>query len=149
MVNNMQHAVRSTKAPDSRTRLTTIYWALSTAPSGALTHRDVKNEDRTGYVYENKDDDDKMSGEKQVFYMKMHPWREDQQESAGFLGRKSIGCAIIRGGGGPKNRLITIDGKLQITNRKSAIENRKWSDGPLARSSRLSIMFQKQNELAA
>jgi len=29
--------------------------------NGTLTHRDVKNEDRTGYVHENKGDDDKMS----------------------------------------------------------------------------------------
>ena len=29
--------------------------------NGGLTLRDVKNEDRTGYVHENKGDDDKMS----------------------------------------------------------------------------------------
>ena len=34
--------------------------------------RDVKNEDRSGYVYENKGDNDKMSGEKHGFYTKMH-----------------------------------------------------------------------------
>ncbi|MGD1100444.1 MAG: hypothetical protein ABSA59_00125, partial [Terriglobia bacterium] len=35
--------------------------------NGALTPRDVKNEDRPGYAYENKGDDDKMSGEKHGF----------------------------------------------------------------------------------
>ncbi|MGD1103812.1 MAG: hypothetical protein ABSA59_17320, partial [Terriglobia bacterium] len=35
--------------------------------NGALTLRDVKNEDRPGYVYENKGDDDKMSSEKHDF----------------------------------------------------------------------------------
>ena len=34
---------------------------LTKARSGALIYRDVKNEDRTGYVHENKGDDDKMS----------------------------------------------------------------------------------------
>jgi hypothetical protein len=54
--------------------------------NGALTHRDVKNEDRSGYVYENTGNDDKMSGEKTGFYTKMHSLREDQRESVGFLG---------------------------------------------------------------
>jgi len=51
---------------------------------GALTLRDVKNEGRSGYVYENTGNDDKMSGGKTGFYTKMHLLREDQQESAGF-----------------------------------------------------------------
>jgi hypothetical protein len=67
----MRHAVSSTEAPDSRTRLTPHHWALSTALIGAQTHKDVKNEDRTGYVYENKWHDDKMSSEKHGFYTKM------------------------------------------------------------------------------
>ena len=52
--------------------------------NGTLTLRDVKNEDRPGYVYENTVKDDKMSGEKTGFYTKMHTLREDQQEPAGF-----------------------------------------------------------------
>jgi hypothetical protein len=39
---------------------------------GTTTPRDVKNEDRPGYVYENKGGNDKMSGEKHGFYTKMH-----------------------------------------------------------------------------
>ncbi len=35
--------------------------------NGGLTLRDVKNEDRPGYVHEKKGDDDKMSSEKQGF----------------------------------------------------------------------------------
>jgi len=35
--------------------------ASSRSRSGALTHKDVKNEDRPDYVYENKGDDDKMA----------------------------------------------------------------------------------------
>ncbi|MGD1105350.1 MAG: hypothetical protein ABSA59_25165 [Terriglobia bacterium] len=34
---------------------------------GAVTLRDVKNEDRPGYVYENTGDGDKMSSEKHGF----------------------------------------------------------------------------------
>ncbi len=37
-----------------------------------------------------------MSSYKTGFYTKMHPLREDQQESVGLIGRKSIGYAIIR-----------------------------------------------------
>ena len=33
-----------------------------------LTRRDVKNEGRTGYVYENKGNGDKMSDEKHAIY---------------------------------------------------------------------------------
>ena len=61
MVNNMRHALCSTEIPDSRTRLTPHHGALSTALIGAQTHKDVKNEDRPGYVHENTGNDDKMS----------------------------------------------------------------------------------------
>ena len=53
--------------------------------NGGLTLRDVKNEDRPGYVHENKDDDDKMSGEKHGSYTKMHPLRDNRHQSVGFL----------------------------------------------------------------
>jgi hypothetical protein len=66
----------------------------STIAKGALTLRDVKNEGRPGYVYENTETDDKMSGEKTGFYTKMHSLRENHQESAGFLGRKCISYTI-------------------------------------------------------
>jgi hypothetical protein len=72
MVNNMRHAVRSAKTPDSRTRLTPHHGALPTALIGAQTHKNVKNEDRSGYVHENTGNDDKMSNEKTGFCTKMH-----------------------------------------------------------------------------
>ena len=65
--------------------------------NGELTLRDVKNEDRPGYMYENKGDDDKMSGERTGFYTKMHPLREDRRQSVGLLCRKCTSHAIIRG----------------------------------------------------
>jgi hypothetical protein len=79
---------------------------FSRVRNGALTHRDVKNEDRTGYVYENTGDDDKLSGQRTGFYTKMHSWREDQQESVGFLGRECISYTIRQDG-----RRQTVDGK--------------------------------------
>jgi hypothetical protein len=52
--------------------------------NGALTPRDVKNEDRPGYVYENTRNDDKMSGEKTGFYTNVHPFHDDRQQSVGI-----------------------------------------------------------------
>ena len=98
----MRHAVRRTEIPDSGTRLTINHWALSTALNGALTLRDVKNEDRPGYMHENTGDDDKMSSEKHGFYTKMHQLHDNRQQSSGLIGRKCSGYAIIRGEGEPK-----------------------------------------------
>jgi hypothetical protein len=53
----------------------------------ALTRRDVKNEDRPGYVYEKKDDDDKMSGEKTGFCTKVHPFHNNRQQSRRLFAR--------------------------------------------------------------
>jgi hypothetical protein len=74
--------------------------------NGAETRRDVKNEGTSGDVYENNGNDDKMSSEKHDFHTKMHPLREDQQESAGFLGREYISYTIRQDG-----RRQTVDGK--------------------------------------
>jgi hypothetical protein len=41
--------------------------------AGGLSLRDVKNEDRPGYVHENKGDDDKMSSEKHTIYQENAP----------------------------------------------------------------------------
>src|SRR5271157_4019927 len=84
-------------------RLTNVLFKVR---NRVLTQRDVKNEDRTGYVYENTGGDDKMAGEKTGFYTKMHAWREDQQESVGFLGRECISYTIRQDG-----RRQTVDGK--------------------------------------
>jgi hypothetical protein len=86
--------------------------------NGALTQRDVKNEDRTDYVYENTWNNDKMSGQKTGFYTKMHQLREVQRESVGLTGRKCKGYSIKR-----DDRRQTVDGKrgkqwLQVTSGK-------------------------------
>jgi hypothetical protein len=78
-----------------------------------LTLRDVKNEDRPGYVYENTGNDDKMPGDKTGFYTKMHPLREDQQEPVGFLGRKRAGYAIKR-----DDRRQTVHGRQKTEHKR-------------------------------
>jgi hypothetical protein len=50
---------------------------FSRSETGGLTLRDVKNEDRPGYVHENTGDGDKMSREKHGFYTKMHRLRDN------------------------------------------------------------------------
>ena len=46
---------------------------LTKARSGAQSQREVKNEDRTGYVHENKGAYDKMSIEKHAIYQENAP----------------------------------------------------------------------------
>ena len=47
--------------------------------NGALTQKDVKNEGTSGDVYENKGQDDKMSGNLHGFYTEMRQLRDDRQ----------------------------------------------------------------------
>jgi hypothetical protein len=46
-------------------RLTNVLFKVR---NGALTHKDVKNEDRPDYVYENKGEDDKMDDYRADFF---------------------------------------------------------------------------------
>ena len=52
---------------------------------GALTRKNVKNEDRTGYVYENTGGSDKMSIELPASYTKLHRFLQIRQQSRDFL----------------------------------------------------------------
>src|SRR5208283_639457 len=67
-----------------------------------ITLRDVKNEGTTGDVYENTSEGTKCTPQKRPFYTKMRRLHNNRQESVGLVGRKCIGCATIRGEGGPK-----------------------------------------------
>jgi hypothetical protein len=80
-------------------RLTSMLFRVR---NGALTLRDVKNEDRPGYVYENTGDDDKMSGEKTGFCRKMPPFHDNRQQSVGTVDRGCTAYAINQGEGGPR-----------------------------------------------
>jgi hypothetical protein len=48
---------------------------------------DVKNEDRSGDVYENKAETTKCHAKNTAFYRKMHQLRFNRQESGGVFGR--------------------------------------------------------------
>ena len=74
--------------------------------NGALSQRDVKNGDRSGYMYENTGNDDKMSGYKTGFYTKMHPLREDRQQLVGLIGPKMHKSRDNSGRRRTQNRLI-------------------------------------------
>ena len=68
---------------------------LSSVRRGALTLRDVKNEDRTDYVYENTENDDKMSRERNGFLRKIHQMSLKETKSVGLFGRKSTHYARL------------------------------------------------------
>jgi len=62
MASNDENAMFMQRMEDSRLRQ--LWWltnVLLKVRNGALTQRDVKNEDRPGDVYENKGEDDIMS----------------------------------------------------------------------------------------
>ena len=98
----MRHAVSSTETPDSRTRLTPHHCALSTALDGALSHKNIKSEDRSGYMHENTGKLTKYHAINAAFYTKMHQLHDNRQQSVGLIGRKRTGHAENRGEGGPK-----------------------------------------------
>jgi hypothetical protein len=54
MGNRMRHPVRITQTSGPKGQTTPDSNLLSTAFRGMLTQKDVKNDDRTDYVYENK-----------------------------------------------------------------------------------------------
>ena len=95
---------------------------------GELTLRDVKNEDRPGYVHENTGHDDKMSSEKPGFYTKMHPFHDNRQQSAGSIGRKCAGYAIVRGEVGHKIDSSVSSAHRSIGGARSGFWMAPWPD---------------------
>ncbi len=68
-----------------------------TSGKGPVTHRDVKNEGRSGDVYENTGEFDKMSGYCSSFLQKIPGFCENKRHSIRIVGRKCTGYAEIRG----------------------------------------------------
>jgi hypothetical protein len=62
-----------------------------------LTLRDVRNEDRTGYVYENTGRLTKCHAQTTASCTKMYQLHHKRQESRGLFGRKCTDYAIILG----------------------------------------------------
>jgi hypothetical protein len=58
------------------------------------TQKDVKNEGRSDYVYENKDNDDKMTEDLAGFLPKTHRFRDNGRQSIGFLPENVSICGI-------------------------------------------------------
>jgi hypothetical protein len=86
---------------------------LSKLRNGAPTPRDVKNEDRSGYVYENKGEHDKMSSEKPAVYTKTWQLRDNRQQSVGLCVRDCRDLAIMeRGFLAELNGLSVIRGRF-------------------------------------
>jgi len=57
--------------------------------NGTLTLRDVKNEDRPGYVYENTGESTKCLAKNTAFCTKMRQLSDNRQESGGLIGRNA------------------------------------------------------------
>jgi hypothetical protein len=72
------------------------------ARSGAVTHRNVKYEDRTDYVYENTGSIDKIADNQPGFLAENVRISRKWTTIDRAFGRKCTGYAKIRGEGGPK-----------------------------------------------
>src|SRR5271157_3401328 len=62
-----------------------------------LAPRDVKNEDRPGYVHENKGIATNCTPLNSAFCTKMHPSSDNSPKSAGVLDLKCTACTILCG----------------------------------------------------
>ena len=71
-----------------RTAQSSIANRQSTIAKGTPTHKDVKNEGRPDYVYENKARATKCHAKYAVFYTKMHPLHVSRQQSSGPFVRR-------------------------------------------------------------
>src|ERR1017187_8583706 len=77
--------------------LLTLFHPKTTHTGNHSTHKDVKNEGRPDYMYENKARATKCHAKNAVFYTKMHPVHGNRQQSSGPFGRSCTNCATIRG----------------------------------------------------
>ncbi len=87
---------------------------------GGPVLRDVRNEDRSGYVYENIGDDDKMPRGLPASHTEMHQLDGSRQRSSGLHSQKYTDSPVIRGNvlpyqcfrGGPSGDTAKIDLKI-------------------------------------
>ena len=84
-----------------------------TTPTGNHSHKDVKNEGRSDYMYENKARATKCHAKNAAFYTKMHPLHVNRQQSSGPFGRLCTNCATIRDEITPAT-VVTVLKKLRI-----------------------------------
>src|ERR1019366_5977613 len=76
--------------------LLTVFDPKTTHTGNHSTHKDVKNEGRSDYIYENKSRATKCLAKNAAFYTKTRPSGGNQQQSSGPFGRLCTTCATIR-----------------------------------------------------
>jgi hypothetical protein len=106
--------------------------------------KDVENEGRTGYVYENKLRETKCTPLNPDFCRGMRRMGDNRQESVGLRDRKCGISAIVRGGGGLR---IGSSDHRPIDPLEQHDFGFRWLDDPMARSLHLFMMYQKQKGL--
>ena len=77
--------------------LLTVFYPQTTHTGNHSSHKDVKNEGRSDYVYENKARATKCHAKNAVFYTKIYPSHDNRQQSSGPFGRSCTNFATIRG----------------------------------------------------
>src|SRR5579862_1131849 len=93
--------------------LLTVFHPEPTHRGNHSTHKDVKNEGRSDYVYENTERATKCHAKNAAFCTKMHPLRGNRQQSNGPFGRLCTNCAKIPGEMTPAT-VVTVLKKLPI-----------------------------------
>src|ERR1039458_4550627 len=101
--------------------LLSVFHPETTHTGNHSTHKDVKNEGRSDYVYENKARATKCHAKNAVFYTEMHPFHGNRQQSSGPFGRSCTSCKTIRGEMTPAT-VVTVLKKLPIGDGKNLVE---------------------------
>src|ERR1019366_6694858 len=93
--------------------LLSVFHPETTHTGNHSTHKDVKNEGRSDYIYENKARATKCHAKNTAFYTKMHPLRGNRQQSSGPFGRLCTNCTTIRGEMTPAT-VVALFKKLRV-----------------------------------
>src|SRR5579862_8037588 len=93
--------------------LLTVFHPEPTHRGNHSTQKDVKNEGRSDYVYENTARATKCHAKNAAFYTKMHPLRGNRQQSNGPFGRSGTSCATTLGEMTPAT-VVTVRKNLPI-----------------------------------
>src|ERR1039458_7714859 len=93
--------------------LLTVFYPETTHTGSHSTPKDVKNEGRSDYMYENKARGTKCHAKNAAFYTKMHPLHGNRQQSSGPFGRLCTNFATIRGEMTPST-VVALLKKLRV-----------------------------------
>src|ERR1019366_4883121 len=101
--------------------LLSVFHPETTHTGNHSTHKDVKNEGRSDYIYENKARATKCHAKNTAFYTKMHPLRGNRQQSSGPFGRLCTNCTTLRGEVAPW-KVVALLEKRRIGDAKDLVE---------------------------